>query len=186
MGQLGSGAAGINLDGAFVTWVSQDESEAAVFLPDGGVRSVRIEREGRSVHALNIGAEVGRVARPERGAVCLVGEKAVFVGSADGEGVLVKIVRGAAAEEPVEESDEEVDDEDGELLLFTSLEHRFNFTTDLYGDTAGPTLVKAGAALPPITELVIVDSLPAYGGINSMVFSLARNGVGATFFKTNP
>ncbi|KAF8600601.1 hypothetical protein BDV93DRAFT_608605 [Ceratobasidium sp. AG-I] len=156
---LSSGPEGINLDGAFVNWLSQDDTEAAVFLPDGGVRSVKIEREGRSVHALNLGAEIGRVARPERGAVCVVGEKAVFVGSADGEGVLVKVLRGAAVEDPVDDSDEEMDDED-----------------DLYGDTTGPTLVKKGAALQPITGFVVVDSLPAYGGINSMVFSLARNG----------
>ena len=121
---MSAGLAGINLDGAFVVWLSQDDTEAAVFLPDGGVRGVKIEREGRSVHALNVGVEVGRVARPERGAVCVVGEKAVFVGSTDGEGVLVKVVRGAAVEEPVEESDEEMDDEDGEWMVSGTLERQ--------------------------------------------------------------
>jgi hypothetical protein len=39
-------------------------------------------------------------------------------------------------------------------------------------------MVKSGATLQPITGFTVVDTLPAYGGINSMVFSLAKNGVG--------
>ncbi|KAG8744304.1 mRNA cleavage and polyadenylation factor subunit [Ceratobasidium sp. 414] len=164
VGAMGTGPEGVDLDGAFVRWMPGEEVEATMFLPDGAVRSVRIEREGRAVHALTIGPELGgRVARAERGAVCAFGEKHGygFIGSADAESVLVRVVRGTGvkAEEEVEDSDEEMDDED-----------------DLYGDTTGPTTVKAGIALQPITGFTVIDTLPAYGGINSMVFALAKNG----------
>jgi cleavage and polyadenylation specificity factor subunit 1 len=112
---MGAGPEGFDMDGAFLTWLLQEDNEATMFLPNGVVRSVRVDREGRAVHGLTIGPEVGRVARPERGSVCVVGERAVFVGSMDGEGVLAKIIRGmgAVVEEPAEESDEEMEDEDG-------------------------------------------------------------------------
>ncbi|KAG8692927.1 mRNA cleavage and polyadenylation factor subunit, partial [Ceratobasidium sp. 395] len=163
---MGTGPEGVDLDGAFVTWMSGEATEATMFLPNGAVRSVQVEREGRAVHALSIGPELGgRVVRAERGAVCVFGERCGFgfVGSVDAESVLVRVVRGIAGtkvEDEPEESDEEMDDDED----------------DLYGDTNAPTTVKAGAALQPITGFTVIDTLPAYGGINSMVFSLAKNG----------
>ncbi|KAG8693476.1 mRNA cleavage and polyadenylation factor subunit [Ceratobasidium sp. 394] len=164
VGAMGTGPEGVDLDGAFVAWMPGEETEATMFLPNGAVRSLRIEREGRAVHALTIGTELGaRVVRAERGAVCAFGEKHGygFIGSADAESVLVRVVRGAGAkvEEEAEESDEEMDDED-----------------DLYGDTTAPTTVKAGTVLQPVSGFTVINTLPAYGGINSMVFSLAKNG----------
>ncbi|QRV81748.1 cleavage and polyadenylation specificity factor protein [Ceratobasidium sp. AG-Ba] len=138
-----TGPEGVDLDGAFVTWMTSEEVEATMFLPNGAARSVKIEREGRAVHSLSIGAELGpRVVRPERNAVS-------------------RVIRGVGTkvEEESDDSDEEMDDED-----------------DLYGNTAAPTNVKTGTVLQPITSFIVVDILPAYGGINSMVFSLAKNG----------
>ncbi|KEP51741.1 cleavage and polyadenylation specificity factor protein [Rhizoctonia solani 123E] len=143
---------GFDMDNSFVEWIG---TEPCLFLPNGSIRTVRIEREGRVVH---FGPEVGRVARPERGSVCPVGERILFVGSLDGEAGLARVVRGTA-EVQEEESDEEMEDED-----------------DLYGDTTGQTQAKSGAALQPITGFVLADTLPAYGGINAMVFALAKNG----------
>ncbi|CAE6441366.1 unnamed protein product [Rhizoctonia solani] len=125
---------GFDMDHSFIEWIG---TEPCLFLPNGSIRTVRIEREGRIVH---FGPEVGRVARPERGSVCPVGERVLFVGSLDGEAVLARVVR------------------------------------DLYGDTTGLTQAKSGAALQPITGFVLADTLPAYGGINAMVFALAKNG----------
>lgn len=115
---MATGPEGIDIDGAFLTWVSQEESEATLFLPNGTIRGVRIDREGRAVHTLTIGPELARIARPERGSVCVVGERVVFIGSMDGEGALTRVLRGvgAAVEETVEESDEEMDDEDGKQV----------------------------------------------------------------------
>lgn len=126
VGVMGTGPEGVDLDGAFVAWVALDETEATMFLPNGAVRSVRIEREGRAVHALGIGPELGtRLVRSERSAVCVLGERYGygFMGSLDGEGVLVRVMRaagavagtGVTAEEHLEESDEEMEDEDGEF-----------------------------------------------------------------------
>ncbi|KAG8688697.1 mRNA cleavage and polyadenylation factor subunit [Ceratobasidium sp. 423] len=140
------------MDNAFVEWIG---AEPCLFLPNGSIRTVRIEREGRVVH---FGPEVGRVARPERGSVCPVGERILFVGSLDGEAGLVRVIRGTA-EVQEEESDEEMEDED-----------------DLYGDTTAQTQTKSGVSLRPITGFVAADTLPAYGGIDAMVFTLAKNG----------
>ncbi|CEL62153.1 Protein CFT1 OS=Cryptococcus neoformans var, neoformans serotype D (strain B-3501A) GN=CFT1 PE=3 SV=1 [Rhizoctonia solani AG-1 IB] len=146
-------AEGFDMDNAFVEWIGL---EPCLFLASGSIRAVRVEREGRTVQ---FGAEVGRIARPERGSVCSVGERAVFIGSLDGEAALARVVRGAAEVQEEEESDEEMEDED-----------------DLYGDTTAPTQAKSGAILQPITGFVVADTLPAYGGINSLVFALAKNG----------
>ncbi|KAG8724310.1 mRNA cleavage and polyadenylation factor subunit [Ceratobasidium sp. 395] len=161
---MGTGPEGVDLNRASVTWMSGEETEAARFLPNGSVRSVQVEREGRVVHALSMGPELGgRVAKAERGAVCVFGERYGFgfIGSVDAESVLVRVVGGigAKAEDEPEESDEDMGDED-----------------DLYGDANAPTTVKAGTALQPITGFAGIDTLPAYGEINSMVFSLAKNG----------
>ncbi|KAG8780231.1 mRNA cleavage and polyadenylation factor subunit [Ceratobasidium sp. 428] len=163
---MGTGPEGVDLNRASVTWMSDEETEAARFLPNGSVRSVQVEREGRAVHALSIGPELGgRVAKAERGAVRVFGEwyGFGFIGSVDAESVLARVVGGigAKAEEEPEESDEDMGDED-----------------DLYGDTNAPTTVRAGTALQPITGFAGIDTLPTYGEINSMVFSLAKNGRG--------
>ncbi|CAE6490781.1 unnamed protein product, partial [Rhizoctonia solani] len=158
---------GFDMDNAFIEWIG---TEPCLFLPNGSIRTVRIEREARVVQ---FGPEVGRVARPERGSVCSIGERTLFIGSLDGEAGLVRVVRGTAEVQEEEESDEEMEDEDD---LYGDTTGPTQTKADLYGDTTGPTQTKAGAALQPITGFVIVDTLPAYGGINAMIFALAKNG----------
>ncbi|KAF8719078.1 mRNA cleavage, partial [Rhizoctonia solani] len=146
-------AEGFDMDNAFIEWVG---TEPCLFLPSGSIRTVRVEREGRTIQFVS---EIDRIARPERGSVCPIGERAIFIGSLDGEAALARVVRGTAEVQEEEESDDEMEDED-----------------DLYGDTTAPTQAKSGVILQPITGLVVVDTLPAHGGINALVFALAKNG----------
>ncbi|QRW23646.1 cleavage and polyadenylation specificity factor protein [Rhizoctonia solani] len=128
-------AEGFDMDNAFIEWVG---TEPASSFPLGPFEPI---------------------ARPERGSVCPIGERAIFIGSLDGEAALARVVRGTTEIQEEEESDDEMEDED-----------------DLYGDTTAPTQAKSGVILQPITGLVVVDTLPAYGGINALVFALAKNG----------
>ncbi|KAF8750300.1 mRNA cleavage [Rhizoctonia solani] len=62
------------------------------------------------------------------------------------------------AEVQEEEESDEMEDED-----------------DLYGDTTAPTQAKSGVILQPITGLVVRHA-SCHGGINALVFALAKNG----------
>lgn len=72
-----------------------------------------------------------------------------------------------------------------------SLSYMLNRSTDIYGDSKAPTPSTNGHAnnvakkkTRTVIHLSLSDSIPAYGPIADIAFSLARNGVCWNDFQT--
>lgn len=177
----------LHLESSFAAFA--DERTFFVVTRDGLVYPVEIVMDGRIVSRLSLGAAMSQTTIPSlmkklntKGTSATGTDDVLFIGSTVGPSVLLKISR--VEERIVEEekanaapaavadipSKMEIDDDD-----------------DIYADVvneprqAGPAHL--GDGLTSATEsrsvihLSLCDSLPAYGPITDMIFSLTRNGV---------
>ncbi|KAI0687702.1 CPSF A subunit region-domain-containing protein [Cytidiella melzeri] len=166
----------LSLEGARAAFV--DEKTLYVVLKDGTVYPVEILAEGRSVSELSLGAPVARTTIPS--VVRSIPSEHLFIGSMVGPSVLLKTVK---LEEAVPEQDIEmtsappavvdtaeiVDFDDDDDLYGTS--HVNEETTN--GEANGVNVLSKKRA---VLHLSLCDTIPGYGAISDMTFSLARNG----------
>jgi len=164
-----------------------DDKTMFLILKDGTLYPVEIAADGKTVTKLVMGAPLAQTAIPA--ILKKVEDDHLFVGSTVGPSVLLKA---GYVEEEVEEDEagtakvvsnddmDIYDDDDGEcvvplfLATLTSL-------ADLYGDskpTAASTAITTVAKKTrSVLHLSLRDSLPAYGPITGMTFSLSNEGV---------
>ncbi|KAG6812354.1 hypothetical protein H0H92_003254 [Tricholoma furcatifolium] len=162
----------IILEGCRATFV--DDKTIFIILKDGTVYPVDFVIDGKSVSKLTLGAALAQTTEPA--VVRRITDTHVFIGSAVGASVLLDA---AHVEEEV--------DEDQEMKAPTAvvqMDVDYDDDEDLYGPSAksneaahsvhanGKTTKKTCTVI----KLSLCDSLPAYGPITDMTFSLARNG----------
>jgi cleavage and polyadenylation specificity factor subunit 1 len=162
------------LEGARAAFV--DDRTVFVVLKDGTVYPIEIIADGKTVSKLTMGSALAQTTIPA--IIKRVSEEHLFIGSTVGPSVLLKT---AHIEEEVDSSaDSEltpmaVVDTDGGMDLYDD--------DDIYGDLDEPSHINGSAngAGPAknkrtVVHLSLCDSLPGYGPIADMTFSLAKNG----------
>ncbi|KAG6869883.1 hypothetical protein C0995_016507, partial [Termitomyces sp. Mi166 len=171
----------IQLDGCRGTFV--DDRTLFIILKDGTVYPVDIVMEGKVVTKMTMSSALAQTTIPS--VIRRITDTHVFVGSTGGPSVLLNA---AQVEEEIDEDEKmssptavvqmhiDYDDDDGNFA------YTYDFQ-DIYGDsktkepaTNGHTNGKAPKKTRTVIKLSECDSLPAYGPIADMTFSLARNG----------
>ncbi|KAF5380083.1 hypothetical protein D9615_006209 [Tricholomella constricta] len=163
----------IELEGSRASFV--DDKTIFIILKDGSVYPVDIVIDGKTVSKLTIGAALAQTTVPT--VVRRISESHLFVGSTVGPSVLLKA---AHVEEEVEE-DQEMDGPTAMVQMDNDMD--LDDDDDIYGDSKANEPSSNGRANGQIAKktrtvikLSLVDSVPAYGPIADMTFSLARNG----------
>ncbi|KIP11832.1 hypothetical protein PHLGIDRAFT_98931 [Phlebiopsis gigantea 11061_1 CR5-6] len=167
----------LKLEGAFAIFV--DDKTLFLLLSDGTVYPVEVHADGRTVSKLTMGNAVVKTTIPS--AVRRISGEHIFIGSSVGPSVLLKTTH---VEEAIPEDDVDisapaaavVDQRDGMDLD--------DDDDDLYGTSTmddhlvNGTAVGAGSSMKTrtVVHLSLCDSIPAYGTISDMTFSLARVG----------
>ncbi|KAG6899927.1 hypothetical protein C0993_005229 [Termitomyces sp. T159_Od127] len=190
----------IQLEGCRATFV--DDKTLFIIHKDGTVYPVDIVVEGKVVTKMNMSSALAQTTIPS--VIRRITDTHVFVGSTVGPSVLLNA---AQVEEEIDEDAEmsspttvvqthmqiDYDDDDGKCsFLEQSFAHPYH-VPDIYGDSAAKEPIINGYANGKVaknTRTVIklseCDSLPAYGPIADMTFSLARNGVGTMRYQERP
>ncbi|KAG6820213.1 hypothetical protein H0H93_003867 [Arthromyces matolae] len=161
----------IQLDGSRATFV--DDKTVFIILKDGTIYPVDIVMEGKIVANLTIGPPLAQTTIPT--VIKRVTDTHIFVGSNVGPSVLLNA---AQVEEEVDE-----DEEMNAATTVIKMDMDYDDDDDIYGDskivepiTNGEANGKASKKTRTVIKLSECDSLPAYGPIADMTFSLARNG----------
>jgi len=160
------------------------------------LEDVEIVVDGKTVSRLTMTAALAQTTIPavaER-----VSGEYLFIGSTVGESVLLKTARvdqevdsGESASTPAAVVDMgqnmDLDDDDGKCFFsFHTALILTPFPVDIYGDSKVPVNAPANGVLNgkgptkhkrAVVHLSLCDSLPAYGPIADITFSLAKNGV---------
>ncbi|KAI0341420.1 hypothetical protein BDW22DRAFT_1408067 [Trametopsis cervina] len=166
----------MKLEGSCAAFV--DDKTLFLILKDGTVYPVDILAEGRTVSELSMGAPVARTTIPT--VVKTIHKEHLFVGSMVGPSVLLKAVK---VEEEVQETDVTMSvppttvvesgnsmdlDDDDDLYGSSKLDEK---PADGMNNGANISIAKR-----LVVHLSLCDSIPGYGPILDMTFSLARNG----------
>ncbi|KAG5351787.1 hypothetical protein C0989_004941 [Termitomyces sp. Mn162] len=172
----------IHLEGCHATFV--DDRTLFLILKDGTVYPVDIVVEGKVVTKMTMSSALAQTTIPS--VIRRITDTHVFIGSTVGPSVLLNA---AQVEEDVDEDEEmssptafvqmhiDYDDDDGNQFSYP------HDVVDIYGDseakepaTNGHVNGKVAKKTRTVIRLSECDSLPAYGPIADMTFSLARNG----------
>ncbi|ORY33060.1 cleavage and polyadenylation specific protein [Naematelia encephala] len=156
----------LTLEGSQAVFVT--DRDMLLVLQDGDVHQVRFEMDGRAVGSIKVDEQSSAVPPPS--SLVIAGDRAVFVGSAEGDSILAKVdvAREVLEEKPAENKDMEVD-----------------WDEDLYGDISAPTanghtnghaVVSYG---PATIHLSPYDVLEGIGKILDMEFGIAVTDQGA-------
>lgn len=184
----------LKLEGSFAVFV--DDKTLFVLLSDGSVYPVEVHADGRTVSKMTMGDAIAQTTIPA--VVKRASEGHLFIGSTVGPSVLLQTVH---VEEEIQDGDVDMaapaaavvehhnamdlDDDDGkQSCLVNYLGLKFA-PTDLYGtskvddEPAQGSTTGAGTLLKKrtVVHLSLCDSIPAYGPISDITFSLARVGV---------
>jgi cleavage and polyadenylation specificity factor subunit 1 len=169
-----------------------DDKTLFLILKEGTLYPIEVQADGKIVTKLSMGAPLAQTAVP-----CVLEKMEgghFFIGSTVGPSVLLKA---SQVEEEVEEEEgtsSAVVDQDDDMDLYddgmysTTLNnaHFLIELSDLYGDSkpAAPSASQTAIAKKTRTvlHLSLRDSLPAYGPISSMTFSLTSDGVSSLQF----
>ncbi|KAI0088958.1 CPSF A subunit region-domain-containing protein [Irpex rosettiformis] len=167
----------LKLEGACATFV--EDKTLYLVLKDGTVYPIEVVAEGRTVSELTIGAPIARTTIPS--VVRCVPTEHLFIGSMVGPSVLLKTAR---VEVELREEDVEMSAAPVAVVDDTDTMDFDDDDDDLYGTsnsneepTKGVTNgVNASVKTRTVIHLSISDSIPGYGAISDMAFSVARNG----------
>ena len=177
-----------------------DDKTFFVILKDGAVYPVEIVVDGKTVSKLTMSPPLAQSSIPS--VAMNIGNDHIFIGSTVGPSVLLKAAH--VEEEDLDKDEDkngehsapaavvqgdpmEFDDDDGQCSNDSLLPNLIILSLDIYGTSkAADSTVANGLAnghaasknMRTVIHLSLRDSLPAYGPIASMTFSLARNGVG--------
>ncbi|KAG6833062.1 hypothetical protein H0H87_011806 [Tephrocybe sp. NHM501043] len=162
----------LELEGCRATFV--DDKTIFIILRDGTVYPVDIVIDGKIVSKLTMGAALAQTTIPT--VVRRITGSHVFIGSTIGPSVLLNA---AHMEEEVEE-----DEEMNAPTTVVQMDIDYDDDDDIYGDsnkiteptTNNYTNGKAAKKTRTVIKLSLCDSLPSYGPIADITFSLARNG----------
>lgn len=103
----------LSLEGSRAIFVS--DRDMLLVLQNGDVHQVRFEMDGRAVGTIKVDEQSSQVPPPS--SIVVAGDKAVFIGSREGDSLLAKVdlvQQVIEAEEPEIKQQMEVDDDDGE------------------------------------------------------------------------
>ncbi|KAH0581631.1 hypothetical protein H2248_011332 [Termitomyces sp. 'cryptogamus'] len=161
----------IHLEGCHATFV--DDRTLFLILKDGTVYPVDIVVEGKVVTKMTMSSALAQTTIPS--VIRRITDTHVFIGSTVGPSVLLNA---AQVEEDVDE-----DEEMSSPTAFVQMHIDYDDDDDIYGDseakepaTNGHVNGKVAKKTRTVIRLSECDSLPAYGPIADMTFSLARNG----------
>ncbi|KAI6016186.1 CPSF A subunit region-domain-containing protein [Pisolithus marmoratus] len=165
----------LTLEGSRLVFV--DEKNLFAIRKDGMIHSVEIASDGRTVSKLTISPALAQTTIPS--IACQLGNGLLFVGSAVGPSVLLKTHR----------VDEElpwgtVESATPAAVVDTHTTMDIDDEDDLYGESKAVARAAQNGAVSggptPRTRSVIhvslCDSLPAYGAISDLTFSLSKVG----------
>ncbi|KAG2003702.1 cleavage factor protein [Coprinopsis cinerea AmutBmut pab1-1] len=149
-----------------------DEKTLFVILANGIIYPIEVMADGKTVTKLQVGKPLAQATIPS--VVESLGDGHLFVGSTVGVGVVLKT---AWVEEEVDDEEEganaKVVEDDIDMDLYDD-------DDDLYGDSKNKTQVTAEVKdtkkYRSVLHLSLRDTLPAYGPISSLTFSLATEG----------
>ncbi|WVR09012.1 protein CFT1 [Kwoniella sp. DSM 27419] len=158
----------LSLEGSRCIFVA--ERDMLLVLQNGDVHQVRFEMDGRAVGTIKIDESSSSVPPPS--SVVLAGEKAVFVGCAEGDSLLAKVdvKREALPTDGLKEEKQEMD---------------VDWDEDLYGDMNDPANAglsngaKQEATGPAKISVSPYDVLSGVGKIMDMEFGIAATDTGA-------
>jgi cleavage and polyadenylation specificity factor subunit 1 len=182
----------LELEGCRAAFV--DDKTIFIIHRDGTVYPVDMVIDGKTVAKLTLKPGLAQTTIPT--VVKRITDGHIFVGSTVGPSVLLKAVH---VEEEIEDhemdvtptavvqvhNDVDMDDEDaGRRVRMINQQQLIFVDTDIYGpskvaepSTNGLVSGKPSRRTRAIIRLLLCDSLPGYGPIADMTFSLARNGV---------
>ncbi|KAF9235610.1 CPSF A subunit region-domain-containing protein [Melanogaster broomeanus] len=169
----------LTLDGSRLVFA--DDKTFFVIRKDGLVHPVEIVSDGRTVSKLVMSPALAQTTIPA--VTKQLGGGMLFVGSTAGPSVLLRALRVAEVVKPGEEG------EDGSAMPAAVVDTNAmdlddDDDDDLYGDSKPMARAAPNGAVPgapalrtrSVTYLSLCDSLPAYGPIADMTFSLAKIG----------
>ncbi|WVQ81298.1 protein CFT1 [Cryptococcus sp. DSM 104549] len=158
----------LSLEGSKCVFVG--ERDMLLVLQSGGVHQVRFEMEGRAVGEIKVDEQSSLVPPPS--SLVTAGERAVFVGCAEGDSMLAKV---EIVREVVEVTEEDKKKDE---------EMEVDWDEDLYGDINDPKLNGAAngvsnvATGPANISLSRYDTLSGVGKILDMEFGIAATDQG--------
>ncbi|PCH44667.1 hypothetical protein WOLCODRAFT_77692 [Wolfiporia cocos MD-104 SS10] len=152
----------LQLEGSFFVFV--DEKTLYLILKDGTVHPIEIIVDGKTVSQLSMAGAVARTTIPSL--VRRVGDDHLFIGSIVGPSVLLRTAR---VEEETVDEDKEIAPAPATVVAPTS-------SMDIDDDDDGKTISSTPPCARTVVHLSLCDSLPAYGPISDMAFTLAKNG----------
>ncbi|KIJ63088.1 hypothetical protein HYDPIDRAFT_29778 [Hydnomerulius pinastri MD-312] len=172
-------AQALTLEGSCM--VLADEKTFFVIRKDGMVHPVEIVSDGRTVSKLMMSGALAQTTIPS--VARQIGNGVLFVGSSVGPSVLLRAVRVEEEVKPGEEEEEggevpaavvdtgngmDIDDDDDDLYG----ESKLDTQAATNGAISGASAVRTRSVI----HLSLYDSLPGYGPIADMTFSLAKLG----------
>ncbi|KAF8555471.1 hypothetical protein OG21DRAFT_1496241 [Imleria badia] len=169
----------LDLDGSRLVFA--DEKTFFVIRKDGMVHPVEIVSDGRTVSKLVLSPALAQTTIPT--VTRQLDGGMIFVGSSVGPSVLLRAVR---VEEEIEEG--EADDTNAAPTAVVDTKNAMDIDDfdddDLYGESKPVTQTAANGTAPgahpfrtrTVIHLSLCDSLPAYGPIADMTFSLSKLG----------
>ncbi|KIM78173.1 hypothetical protein PILCRDRAFT_98438 [Piloderma croceum F 1598] len=161
---LGEEMRNLSLEGAHATFV--DDRTLFVVLKDGTVYPVEIVVDGKTVSRLTMAAALAQTTIPA--VVERLSDEHLFIGSTVGPSVLLKATQAVES--------------DAELSSARAAVVDVRESMDMDDDDASASANRMSNGIGPaktkrtIVHLSLCDSLPAYGPIADITFSLARNG----------
>ncbi|GJE96309.1 CPSF A subunit region-domain-containing protein [Phanerochaete sordida] len=167
----------LKLEGSHAVFV--DDKKFFLLLSDGTVYPVEVHADGRTVSRLTLGSALARTTIPT--IVRRVSSDNLFIGSTVGPSVLLKT---SHVEEEIKDEDVEMDTAPA-AVVDEANEMDLDDDDDLYGPSSNqPDDLSKGAAngtgastkTRTVVHLSLCDSLPAYGPISDITFSLTRVG----------
>ncbi|KAI0062778.1 hypothetical protein BV25DRAFT_1855577 [Artomyces pyxidatus] len=173
----GEQARNLQLEGARIAFV--EEKTLFVVLKDGTIYPVEFSVDGKMVSKLSMGAALAQTTTPA--VVQKVADEHLFIGSTVGPSVLM---RTASVEEVIEDN-EDHDASVPAAVVDTVDTMDLDDDEDIYGTSrpSPPPLangiangMSSSSKKRTVIHLSLCDSLPAYGPISDMTFSLAKNG----------
>jgi len=163
----------LELEGCRAAFV--DDKTIFIVYRDGSVYPVDMVIDGKTVSKLTLGPALAQTTIPT--VIKRISEGHMFIGSTVGPSVLLK---GAHVQEEIEEQDMHMAPA---VVQTTNDMDMDDDDEDIYGPSkvVEPSKSKLVNGMPPkrmrtVIQLSLCDSLPAYGPIADMTFSLARNG----------
>jgi len=174
-GDTSSEARRISLEGSRSVFVS--ERDMLLILANGDVYQVRFEMEGRSVGRITVDEKSTTVPPPS--SVIAAGDKAVFIGSAEGDSLLAKVDMVRDLVKVDEEAAVKAGDGDMEV----------DYDEDLYGDAEGGEKNAAGQEIytgPSRASVTPFDVLAGIGKIMDMEFGIAATDQGVSHDDVGP